>query len=79
MSNPRLTDNFASIARIAGTTSQHVMRAMKGENRLSFGMAVRIAAAAGVTVDELAKHVYDSDVEMQRWLKEIEARKKAVR
>jgi len=77
MPNPRLTSNFPHIARLAGTTHQHVMRAMRGENRLSFGMAVRIAKAAGVTVDELAKHVYEGDEEMQQQLKLIEARKLA--
>lgn len=76
MTNPRLTGNFANVARLAGTTHQHVMRAMKGENRLSFGMAVRIAKAAGVSVDELAAHVYSGDEEMQRQLREIEERKR---
>lgn len=78
--NPRLASTLApAIARLAGTTRQHVMRALKGENRLSFGMAVRIAKAAGVTCDELAAHVYEGDEEMQGWLKAIEQRKKAAK
>jgi transcriptional regulator with XRE-family HTH domain len=58
------------------TTGAHVMRVLKGETQPSFEFAVKLAAAAGVTLDELAEHIYGDEEEMAGALKEIRARRK---
>lgn len=56
-------------------TRLHVMRTLKGEIQPSWGFALRLAAACGVTLDELAKHL--ATVEVEQELKEISKRRKA--
>lgn len=56
-------------------TRLHVMRILKGEIQPSWGFAQKLAAACGVTLDELAKHLTTAEVE--QGLREIVRRRKA--
>lgn len=49
--------NFRRIARASGYAYQHILRVLNGTKGCSFEAAIKIAAAAGVSVDELAAHV----------------------
>lgn len=49
--------NYRRIAKVAGLSSTHVSRALRGERGLSLVIAARIARAANVTLDELYTHI----------------------
>ena len=49
--------NFRRIARASGYAYQHVLRVLNGKKGCTFEAAIKIAAAAGVSVDQLAAHV----------------------
>jgi transcriptional regulator with XRE-family HTH domain len=73
----RLSATPYRIAKIAGVSVSHTVRVLKGETHARLDMAVKIAQAAGITVDQLAERVYGRDPEMVRAVAEINKRRKA--
>lgn len=52
--------NYGRIARLSGTSPEHVSRVCRGLRGTSLIAAHRIAEAAGVTLDELYRYVSTS-------------------
>jgi len=76
----RLLVSADASAQEVKATRLHVMRVLKGEIQPSWGFAQRLAAACGVTLDELAKHLKDvggvGGGEWAKALKEIDKRRR---
>jgi hypothetical protein len=49
--------NFRRIARASGYAYPHVLRVLNGNKGCTFDAAVKIAAASGVTLYQLAAHI----------------------
>ena len=78
--DPRLGPGmYYKLGTILGSpkSGTHVMRVLKGETQPSWAFAQKLATAAGVTLDELAKHVRASGSELAKELREINKRRKA--
>ncbi len=77
----RLTSEFtaAQLERITGLTQQHIARVLRGETQPSFEAAVKLATAAGVTMDVFARLVYAGNDDMAQALKTITARRERER
>lgn len=55
--DPLAPGNYRHISRQSGLSPQHVARVIKGTKGASFHVAARIAEGAGVTLDELYRHI----------------------
>ena len=75
----RLPLSAYRISKLTGIADSHVARILTtgGQVRATLESAIKIAHAAGVTLDELAEVVYGRSAEMQRAKGEIDRRKRA--
>lgn len=64
--DPLNEGNYGRIARKAGLHPSHVSRVVRGVRGVSMRIAERIADAAGVTLDDLRRHIVASKAKSKR-------------